>query len=135
MTHQIPELDAGGLRRFALVTGATLVVLFGLALPWLLDVGYPLWPWIVAFVLAIWGLTAPSTLRPVYQTWMRFGLVMNRVVTPIVLGLVYFLVITPVGVVMKLFRWDPMARTFDSTQQTYRVTSTKAPRENMERPY
>ena len=48
----IPELDAAGLRRFALVTGAILAVLFGVLLPWLFGFGFPLWPWIVAGVLA-----------------------------------------------------------------------------------
>ena len=135
MTHEIPELDAKGLRQFALVTGAILVVLFGLGLPWLLSFGYPLWPWIVAGVLGLWGLVAPSSLRPVYRGWMRFGLIMNRVVTPLILGVMFFLVITPVALVMKVIRRDPMNRTLDSNSQTYRVASKKAPRQKMERPY
>ena len=135
MTHEIPELDAKGLRQFALVTGAILALLFGLALPWLLSFGYPTWPWIVAGILVAWGLLAPSSLRPVYRGWMRFGLIMNRVVTPLILGIMFFLIITPVALVMKLIRRDPMQRTLDASKSSYRVASSKAPREKMERPY
>jgi O-antigen/teichoic acid export membrane protein len=135
MNHPIPELDAKGLREFALVTGSILAVLFGILLPWLFDLAFPLWPWIVALVLVAWGLVAPSTLGPVYRTWMRFGLLMSKIMTPLVTGLVFFLVITPVAFVMKLIQRDPMARTLKTPQQTYRVMSTKAPRSKMERPY
>ena len=133
--HDIPELDAKGLRQFALVTSAILAVLFGLALPWLFGLGYPRWPWIVAGVLAAWGLAAPASLRPIYRGWMRFGLVMNKIMTPLILGIVFFLVITPVAFAMKLIRRDPMARSLDSDTHSYRVPSNKAPREKMERPY
>ncbi len=51
---EIPELDRQGLRQFALSTGAIVAVLFGLFFPWLLDVNFPIWPWVVAGVLAGW---------------------------------------------------------------------------------
>ena len=133
--HDIPELDAAGLRRFAFVTGGIVAVLFGLALPWLLGFGHPLWPWVLAAVLGAWGLLAPASLRPVYRGWMRFGLLMNRIVTPVILGVLFYLVITPVALVMKIIRRDPMARSLEGDAESYRVPSVKAPREKMERPY
>ena len=131
----IPELDAAGLRRFALVTGAIVVALFGLGLPWLLDAALPVWPWVVAGVLAAWGVAAPATLGPVYRGWMRFGLLMNRIVSPLVLGLVFYLIITPVGVVMRLFGRDPLSRRLDPGAVSYRVQSRKPDRTSMERPF
>lgn len=134
-THDIPELDAAGLRQFALVTGAIVAGLFGLALPWVFGFAYPLWPWILAGVLGAWGLLAPRSLRPVYRAWMRFGLLMNRVVTPVVLGILFYVVITPVAVFMKLVRRDPMGRSLDSDASSYRIPSRKPAREKMEHPY
>ena len=135
VTDDIAELDAKGLREFALLTAAILVVLFGLALPGLFGFRWPLWPWLLACLLVSWGLLAPASLRLVYRGWMRFGLLMNRIMTPVVLGLVFFVVITPVALVMKMMRKDPMARSLPAATNSYRVPSTKPAREKMERPY
>ena len=133
--QSIPELDRKGLRDFGFVTGGILAVLFGILFPWVLSHPYPYWPWVLAIVLAIWGLAAPHTLRPVYRVWMRFGLVLNRVTTPIIMGVVFFLVIAPVSLGMRLFGRDPMARNFDDGVKSYRIASTKAPKEHMEKPF
>lgn len=130
----IPELDAAGLRQFGLVTGAIIAVLFGLFLPWLLDHGWPLWPWIVAGVLALWGLTAPTTLRPVYRGWMRFGLLLSKITTPIIMGIVFFLVITPVALFFKLTRRDAMRRRFDDSD-SYRQPRDGIRQDSLEHPY
>lgn len=135
MTHQIPTLDAKGLRNFALATGAIVSTLFGVLLPWLLGFPLPIWPWTVAFILVAWGLIAPSTLQPVYKGWMLFGLFMSKIMTPLIMGLLFFLLMTPMAFVMKLMQRDPMARALNVPQDTYRVTTTKAPRNRMERPY
>lgn len=134
-THAIPELDRKGLREFGLMTGGIVAGLFGLLLPWLLEHALPLWPWIIAGILGLWALVAPQMLNPVYRLWMRFGLLMSRVTTPIILGIVFFLVIAPVGFVMRLFTHDPMARRFDDNIESYRVPSRKAPKHNLEKPF
>ena len=133
--HIIPELDNKGLRSFGITTGAIVAVLFGLFFPWLLERGIPYWPWILASVLMMWGLVAPATLRPVYRVWMRFGLLMSRITTPLILGFVFFLIITPVGLVRNLFGRDSIQRNFDESCSSYRVQSKNAPRENLERPF
>lgn len=132
--HEIPELDRKGLREFGLVTGGIVAGLFGLFFPWLLERSYSLWPWIVFGVLGAWGLIAPMSLRPVYRTWMRFGLMLSKVMTPLIMGIVFYVVITPVACIMKIVGNDPMARKFDDVD-SYRVPVTKAPTENLEKPY
>ena len=134
-TTTIPELDAGGLRSFGLTTGAIFAGLFGLLFPWVFDRNLPLWPWILFAVLALWALIAPSTLRVVYRGWMRLGLLISRVTTPLVLGIVFYLLIAPVGLVRRLFGRDPMARAFDPDASSYRVESEKYSKENLENPY
>lgn len=133
--HGIPELDSRGLRHFGITTGAIVAVLFGVLLPWLLGHAIPRWPWMVAGLLVAWGLVAPRSLRPVYRVWMRFGLVMSRVTTPLILGIVFFLVITPVGLIRRLFGRDSVPKKFDGGSSSYRVQSERAPRENLERPF
>ena len=132
--HQIPKLDRKGLREFALVTGGVIAGLFGLLLPWVFDLGWPNWPWILAGILVASGLIAPMALQPVYTVWMRFGLILSRITTPIIMGLVFFLVITPTGLIRRLLSEDPMKRSLDD-RKSYRVPSNKAPARNMERPF
>ena len=133
--YDIPELDRKGLREFGLVTGAIVAGLFGLFFPWLLEVDHPVWPWWIAGLLAIWALVAPESLRTVYQLWMRFGLLLNRVTTPIVIGFIFFLVITPMAFIMRVIGRDPLARRFDDQVKSYRTVSKKAPKSNMEKPF
>lgn len=130
----IPELDKKGLRHFAFVTGGIVAGLFGLLLPWLFNAGLPLWPWIFFSVFVLWGLILPATLRPVYRGWMRFGMFMSRITTPLIMGIVFYLIITPVGLVRRTFSADPMKRTLDDSD-SYRVRSEKAPAENLKRPF
>ncbi|WPL18871.1 hypothetical protein Thiowin_03962 [Thiorhodovibrio winogradskyi] len=135
MNHPIPELDAAGLRQFALTTAALIAALFGLLLPWLLGAHWPLWPWPVAGLLALWGLIAPRSLRPMYRGWMHFGLLLSRVTTPLILSLVYLLLFVPAGLLMRLFGKDPMQRRLDPKATTYRVPSATPTPDTLERPY
>ena len=133
--HNIPELDRKGLREFGLVTGAVFVLIFGLFFPWLLEIAWPRWPWFIAAPLWLLALLYPPWLRPVYRAWMRFGLLASRVMTPLVLGIVFFGMIAPMALVSRLMGKDPMRRTLDPKQASYRVRSTKSPKEKLEKPF
>ncbi len=135
--HLIPELDRKGLREFAILTGAIVAGLFGVFFPWVFDTAltsWPVWPWIVFAGLGTWGLVAPMSLRPVYRLWMRFGLLLSRVTTPLIMGAVFFLVITPVALIWKVMGKDAMARELDDSS-TYRKSSRKTSVENLKRPF
>lgn len=133
--HPIPELDRKGLRDFGLVTGGIVAVLFGLFFPWLLERAWPRWPWIVFAVLGGVGLVAPLALRPVYHYWMRLGLLLNKITTPLILGIVFFIVISPIALLRRLGSSDAMARRFDAKTPSYRVPSEAKPTKNLERPF
>ncbi len=133
--QEIPNLDGKGLRHFALSTGGIIAVLFGLLLPFLFGWPIPWWPFMLAAALILWGLIAPETLRPIYRGWMRFGLLMNRVTAPLILGIPFILVFVPIGVIMRLAGHDPLRRRLQVDAPTYRVISQAAARESMERPF
>ena len=133
--YDIPELDRAGLRKFGLTTGAVVAALFGLLIPWLISASFPLWPWLVAGLLGLWALVAPATLNPVYRGWMRFGGVIGAVTNRLILGLVFFLIILPMGVIMRLFGRDTMARKFEAHLASYRIPSRQRSEKNMERPF
>jgi len=132
--HNIPELDRKGLREFGLVTGVIVAVLFGLFFPWFLERSFPLWPWVVFGVIGAWGLVAPLSLRPVYRAWMRFGLLLSKITTPIIMGLVFYVVITPFALVLKIAGKDAMRRKFNEGD-TYRTARGKIRADSLEHPY
>lgn len=132
---KIAELDPAGLRRFGLTFSAIIAGLFGLVLPMVLGLGFPLWPWIVAAVFTAWALVAPATMRPAYRIWMRFGLIMNAIMSRIILGVVFYLIVFPIGFIRRACGYDPMARTTDPKISTYRVISKKRPPNQMEKPF
>ena len=133
--NEIPELDRQELRKFAFSTAAILVFLFILLLPGLFGFERPLWPWLVALVLVCWGLVSPQSLDVVYRTWMRFGLLMGRLTTPLLLGILFFLVITPLAYLMKLFRKLNMELGFDRESSSYRIVSSLREKQDMEKPF
>ncbi|MBL8201975.1 MAG: hypothetical protein JNK40_13495 [Chromatiales bacterium] len=133
--HKIPELDRKGLREFGLVTGGIVGVIFGLFFPWVLERPIPRWPWVIFGVLALLGLAAPNALRPVYHWWMRFGLLMSKITTPIIMGIVFYLVITPMGLVMRLMGKDYMARRLRDKAPSYRIESKATPPKRLEKPF
>jgi hypothetical protein len=133
--QRIPELDRNGLREFGLVTGAAVVALFGLFFPWMLELDWPAWPWAIAAPLWLLALIQPSWLRGIYRAWMRFGLLASRVMTPLILGIVFFVMISPMAMVRRLMGKDAMQRSLDPNQDSYRVQSTRSPREKLERPF
>lgn len=133
--HLIAELDRKGLRNFGLGFGAVVAALFGLLLPWLFSTGLPLWPWYLGACMALWSVAAPMTLRPFYRAWMKFGLLLHRVTTPVVLGVVFYGVITPTGLIARLFRSDPLQRDCKEARDSFRVASCPRPRDHMENPF
>ena len=133
--HDIPELDRKGLRQFALTFAAIVATVFGLILPFLLDAAYPLWPWLIAGAFTLWGLAAPDSVAPFYRLWMRFGGIMGNIINRIILGTVFFLIIWPIGAIMRLTGKDPMARTWDPNLESYRIPSAPLKSNHMERPY
>jgi len=61
----------------------------------------------------------PGTLRPVYLVWMSIALVLGHLMTRVLLTLVFFLVVTPIGVIMRSIGKDPLKRTPDRSLGTY----------------
>lgn len=135
MNHEIPELDENGLRKFGLTTGAIIAVLFGLLLPWLFDHSIPIWPWVIAGVLALVALSAPTALRPVYRIWMKIGIALGWINSRIILGILFYVLVLPVGMVMRALGKDPMRRSLDPAAGSYRVPSKPHPKQHLERPF
>lgn len=127
--------DKKDLRNFAFIIGGMMAVFFGLLLPWIWDWSYPLWPWIVTAIATMWGLVHPFSLKPLYWAWMKLALMLGWVNTRIILSVVFYLLILPFGMVMRIFGKDPMHRKFSDKIATYRVESNQPNVDHLDRPF
>jgi hypothetical protein len=127
--------SARELRDFGLLTGALFASLFGLGLPYLKGHAVPVWPWLLAVVL--WGLalTHPSSLKYPFLAWERFGLILGWVNSRVILGLIFVLLIVPIGVLARLLGHDPTSREFDPEATSYRIPSSRTSAESLDRPF
>jgi hypothetical protein len=123
------------LREFGLLLGAIFPVLFGILLPWLFDHDIPYWPWIISAIFVIWALAWPEGLKPVQKYWNQFGNILGWINSRIILGALFFILITPFGLIMRLVGHDPMSRKIDPKLKSYRVPSTAHDNKYMERPF
>jgi len=135
--HEIPDLDTKGLRQFGLMLGGILIAVFGFILPWSWDwESLPNYGWIITGALVlIWALVAPDSMRGLYIGWMRVAMAIGNVINRIILAIVYFIVITPMGVIMRMMDKDPMRRDLDEGVASYRVVRKKPAKNHVERPY
>ena len=65
-----------------------------------------LWSIILSVVFLILGVLNSRILTPLNILWFKFGILLGKFVSPIVMGLVFFLVVTPTGIIMRLFKKD-----------------------------
>jgi hypothetical protein len=131
---QAARPEAKELRNFGLVLGAVLATLFGL-FRLARHHGSPLWPWIIAAALWMAALLAPRSLGYIYRGWTRLGHLLGWINTRVILTIIYAVAIVPLGLAMRLFGRDRMARKFDPAAASYRVPSHQRPHKHMERPF
>lgn len=110
METRVPaRLTAAEGRRFAWTVGGAFLALAAIGV-WRGRRIAPLVFAVLGGLFLITGLLVPSRLGPVYRGWLGFGHLLSKVTTPVFLGLVYLIVITPVGVLMRLFGRRPLER-------------------------
>ena len=64
------------------------------------------WSVIISAIFLVLGLLNSKVLTPLNKAWLRFGIFLGNFISPIVMAIVYFLVVTPIGIMMKIFKKD-----------------------------
>jgi hypothetical protein len=75
----------------------------------------------VGAVLVVFGLAAPARLAPLNRAWTRLGLILFKVVNPVVLGLIYLTTVVPIGLFMRLLGRDLLSLKLDRQAASYWV--------------
>ena len=98
------EIKLGSNRSFGIVF---FIVFLLIALYPLISSGeIRMWSLIVSFTFLILGLINSKILNPLNKLWFKFGLFLGKVISPIIMGVIFFLVVTPIGLIMKTLRKD-----------------------------
>lgn len=102
--------------------GLTFAAVFAIIAIWpLLRHGLPVRYWALAIAAAFLAVTfiAPGLLSPFNRLWFAFGLLLHKVVNPLVLGLMFIVLLTPLALVMRLFGKRFLPVSFDTSANTY----------------
>jgi large-conductance mechanosensitive channel len=97
-------------RKFGWTFAALFFLVGAFAHPWMMAVG-------AAF--AVITLTRAQWLAPLKHAWMRFGELLNKIVSPVVMAVIFFVVFTPVALVMRLTGRDALARRYEPASPSY----------------
>ena len=83
------------------------------------------WALVIALIFLFLGLTKPSVLKPLNTGWIKLGEILGKIIAPIVMLLVFFIVITPIGLMLRLFGKDILGLKFSEQVKTYWITRDK----------
>ncbi len=74
--------------------------------PLLKDNDLRIWSLVISFIFLILGLINSKILSPLNRLWFKFGLLLGRFISPLIMGIIFFVVVTPIGIIMRLLKKD-----------------------------
>src|SRR5690554_2657982 len=120
------------LRKFGFLFAAFFILVLGIIVPMIrndfsllfssLDL-WPRWTWLIAALVALWASLHPASLHLLQRPWLVFADIAGWVNTRIIMLLLFYVMILPTGLIMRLVVYDPMQRKIDPDAKTYRTLS------------
>ena len=83
-----------------------------------------LWSLIISLIFLFLGLANSKILYPLNKLWFKFGIFLGKVISPLIMGIIFFLVVTPIGILMRLLNKDLLNLKFKNTS-TYWIEKTE----------
>jgi hypothetical protein len=77
-----------------------------------------IWSLILSLIFLILGLFNSSFLTPLNKLWFKFGILLGKFMAPLIMGIIFFIVVTPIGLIMRLFNKDLLKLKFNN-DKTY----------------
>ena len=65
-----------------------------------------IWSLVISFIFLVLGLINSKILTPLNRLWFKFGLLLGRFISPLIMGIIFFVVVTPIGIIMRLLKKD-----------------------------
>lgn len=117
------EVKSSSNRSFGLVFAAFCFIVGSLSW-WSGHIHWPYWFGASAIFLPL-ALAAPRVLGPLNRLWTRFGLLLSAIVAPVALLLIFYVAVTPIGLLMRLSGKDPMRLRFEPDAKSYWIARDK----------
>ena len=104
MQNKSKNIQMGSNRSFGIVF---FIVFLLIALyPLLKDNDLRIWSLVISFIFLILGLINSKILTPLNRLWFKFGLLLGKFISPLIMGIIFFIVVTPIGIIMRLLKKD-----------------------------
>ena len=81
------------------------------------------WSLLISFGFLILGLINSKILSPLNKLWFKFGLILGKIMSPLIMGIIFFVVVTPIGVAMRLLKKDLLSLKYNQ-KKTYWIKKT-----------
>ena len=91
--------------------------------PLLKDNDLRIWSLVISFIFLILGLINSKILTPLNRLWFKFGLLLGRFISPLIMGIIFFVVVTPIGIIMRLLKKDLLNLKYNK-KETYWIDKT-----------
>ena len=75
-----------------------------------------IWSLIISLIFLILGLINSRILNPLNKLWFKFGILLGKIVSPIIMGIIFFLVVTPIGFIMRILGKDVLNLKFNANK-------------------
>ena len=82
------------------------------------------WSLLISLIFLVLGLLNSKILTPLNKIWFKFGILLGKIISPLVMGFIYFFIITPIGLFLKLFGKDLLKIKFNK-KSTYWIKRAK----------
>ena len=83
-----------------------------------------LWAILISFIFLILGVLNSQLLTPLKKIWIKIGIILGKIIAPLVMALIYFIIITPISIIIKISGKDILNMKFDSSK-SYWIKRTK----------
>ena len=91
--------------------------------PLLKDNDLRIWSLVISFIFLILGLINSKILTPLNRLWFKFGLLLGKFISPLIMGIIFFIVVTPTGIIMRLFKKDLLNLKYNK-KETYWINKS-----------
>ena len=82
--------------------------------PLINDGNLRIWSFVISIIFLILGILNSKILSPLNKIWFKFGLLLGKIISPIVMGIIFFIVVTPTGLILRLFQKDVLNLKFNN---------------------
>ena len=118
------KIDENILKEFGILIGIVFPLFIGWFLPFIYGHGFRKWTLIIGLISFFIGILKPSLLIYPYKFWIKLGNFLGFINSHVILGIVFFVVLFPISLIMRLFGYDPLNKKLDKLE-TFKINNSK----------